>query len=242
MKPNQFSAIVVDDDLVPSANIAGLLERYPFVNVLRAFKGTSPALTYAIRNQPDIIFLDVEDPEDAAVQLLLELTPNIPEIIIADFHEEKGSLLINGNLILRIQKQDIEKNLLFLLKSTVQIINGKIWGKKQVASGGERRKSIFIKSRATFRRLPLEEIDYIQASGGGIKVFFNGTSLKAQTSLRILEDQLPGALFCRVHKSYVVRLDRIESFNSSQIQLADVVIPLRRAHRQKFESCISKVP
>jgi DNA-binding LytR/AlgR family response regulator len=100
---------------------------------------------------------------------------------------------------------------------------------------------VFIKSDGIYLRLSFDEIDYIKAYGEYVKIHKDGKWSLASCTMKSLEEKLPQRLFCRVHKSYIVRLDRIQSFDSTHLRLLDTVIPIGRGHKVQFEKAITKI-
>ncbi len=240
MGQNQFSVVVVDDQS-QSSDMPGLIAEYSFLNLLGEFKELSKALEFVKDISPDVVILDVKMPTHIGLDWL-ESTPNSPELIIVGSHGENAPMVLSGNLVFYILKPVTKEKFLQALKNTVQAINKKRWQKKESRKLKKPEGNIFIKSEDTFLGLAFEEIDYVYASGGGVKIYYNGEFFLAESTLKIFENELPATLFCRVHKSYIVRLDRIIGFNASRIQMQDVSIPLGKEYRERFENSIIKIP
>ncbi len=239
MGQSQFSVILVDD-LSQSSGIGRLIEEYSFLNFKGKFKQLANAIEYMSKSSPDILIFDVKRLSLEDFQRLAPLS-HTPEIIVLNNDHEPALELVNGNQVFYLNKPIKEEEFLLTLKHAIQTLNSKIWRRKRHKKIENPRGHMFIKNESMFHRLTFDNIDYVHASDGGVNICYNGECLKTKYSLTVLENELPDSLFCRVHKSYMVRLDRIESFTSSIIQLADISIPLGRANKQKFEAAIIKI-
>ncbi len=103
-------------------------------------------------------------------------------------------------------------------------------------------KEVFVKGESTFYRLVLEDVDYIEAYGNYIKIHYsNGKWSIGNCSISAIEEKLRNDKFCRIHRSYMVRLDRVDNFNSLNLEINKNILPIGRNYKKNFESHLIKL-
>lgn len=92
------------------------------------------------------------------------------------------------------------------------------------------------KSKGLFTKVNSRVVILVEASGGCSNIITSGGNYLVNSSLSQLEEQLPVALFCRVHRSYIVALEHITSVTENSVVVLDRGIPLSKAYAAKFQS------
>ncbi len=87
---------------------------------------------------------------------------------------------------------------------------------------------IFVKSNLKKRKVFLSELKYIEALGDYVKLVTEHDSLVVLSTMKAFEQLLPEDRFLRIHKSYIVNLDKVQRYNSKQIELENQSLPLSR--------------
>ncbi len=241
MSRSQFSVVVVDK-LAQLSAVAKLVDEYSFLSLAGAFKELRDALEFITASTPDIVIIDAKYQAVIGTDWL-EPSSHSPEVIVVGTYVEfaQAPEFANGYPIFYINKPIREQELLIALKNSIQTINAKVWRRRRHEKLKKPNGYIFVKTQSGFKRLVFEAIDYVRAFDGGVMICHKGEFLRVNSTLSILENELPDTLFCRVHKSYLVRLDRIQSFSGKKIQMADASIPLGRGNKENFENAIVKI-
>lgn len=102
----------------------------------------------------------------------------------------------------------------------------------------------FIKKNGGYQKVYLQDILYFEANGDYIKVYVsNQNSYLIRTGLSKIEGLLPQSYFLRIHRSYIVQLQAIESVNFTEgtIMIDDNTLPLSRQNRKKLNDAIVKL-
>ena len=101
-----------------------------------------------------------------------------------------------------------------------------------------------MKIRKRFRKHPemhtgaLNDILFIEGLKDYISIYTKTERIITLQSMKKIDEALPNHLFVRVHKSYIVALDKIESIERSRISIADKIIPIGDTHRDYFYKMI----
>ena len=99
-------------------------------------------------------------------------------------------------------------------------------------------ESIVIKSNLKKLKVYVSKIKWIEAYGDYIKVITDDESHLVLSTMKGFEKELPEGKFIRVHKSYIINLDRVEKFNSKFAEIGNTKIPLSRNKKEKIVKAI----
>ena len=110
-----------------------------------------------------------------------------------------------------------------------------------VSSSASRPKSIFVKTEYRLQQIDLDKITYIEGLKDYVKIHLTGDSSPILSLMRMktLEDTLPASDFVRVHKSFIVRLDKIEAIERNHILISTARIPIGDAYQSSLFSALS---
>lgn len=165
------------------------------------------------------------------------------EIILLANSSSPKNIATGNNQVIRISKEDLQ-NKLFYCVSRV-LLNIEMEHIKRVAhsSQEEKPKELFLRSEdGMYWRVVLDAILFIEAYGNYIKIYeIDGKSAVRNCSIKTIEEYLPENLFCRIHRSYIVRIDRVYNFNANNLEIANRILPIGRKHRTDFEGKLKKI-
>lgn len=110
-----------------------------------------------------------------------------------------------------------------------------------VSSSASRPKSIFVKTEYRLQQIDLDKITYIEGLKDYVKIHLTGDSSPILSLMRMktLDDTLPASDFVRVHKSFIVRLDKIEAIERNHILISTARIPIGDAYQSPLFSALS---
>ncbi len=104
------------------------------------------------------------------------------------------------------------------------------------------KKEIFLKGDSSYFRLDLKKVAYFEAFGNYIKVHYsNGAWVIANCTIKSIEEKLPQNIFCRVHRSFIVKMHSVDNFTAQNLQVKDRIIPIGRNFKSSFEHRMIKL-
>ncbi len=221
MSASPCRCIAVDDDPVSLGIIEVLVERTEMLQWVKGFEDPVAAANYLRNEQPDILFLDVEMPEMTGIELLQTLRTPLQVILTTSkksyaleaFEYEVTDYLLKPLQYPRFLKA-VEKAVTRMLKPEQP-----------------KTRSLFVKEDHLLVSLPFEDIAWVEAYGDYVKIYTTGRMYTIYTTLKTVESRLPASEFLRVHRSFIVRLDRIENIDAGNLQIADKIIPVSNTYR-----------
>ena len=221
--PPTLRCIAIDDEPIALDIIKAHAGKVPFLDLKRTFVNAIEALTYLKTEPIDLIFLDI----------------NMPDITGLDFAQVVGtkSLVIFTTAYPEYALQGFELSALdYLLKPIAFGRFMQAANKAYERLSGDSRKSpyVFVKDGYDWVRINLEELQYVESEGNYLT--FQEMGKKTLTRMTISEtiDMLPTEQFMRVHKSYIVSVDRIEKIERHQLTIGNAQIPISSSYRDEL--------
>lgn len=228
-----ITCLIVDDEDVFVRQLSNQLEKLAFIKIVGHCKTYGDAFLALKTQKVDVVLLDVnlESADGLNGFDLLRQMPNMPPVIIIsntpDYAVESYSIgkakdflvkpIDNRRLLLAINRAlDID------LESS-QLLD---------------KNSVFFKMGRRFQRFDINDIDYIEGYGIYTKVIVNGTSHVINDSLTNLENSLDAKKFMRVHKSYIINLNKLVGFDHSKLFLKNSFIPIGASYKTKLEGLL----
>jgi DNA-binding LytR/AlgR family response regulator len=102
------------------------------------------------------------------------------------------------------------------------------------------KKSVFIKTEYRLEQVLLSDIIYIEGMRDYRRIFLPGKSIMTLQTFKELEEMIPPSAVCRVHKSYMVAVDKIESIEKDRIKIGKERIPISDTYKSHFFNIIGR--
>jgi two-component system LytT family response regulator len=235
-RTNTIRALVVDDEPLARSNLTVLLRRDPEVEVIRECGSGMEALAEIRSSRPDLVFLDVQMPECDGFDVLEMLGGYLPPAVVFVTAYDQYAL------------RAFEAGALdYLLKPFDNARFERALGraKEKIAQGRDpsRRIACFtVKSAGQVAFLKASEIDWIEAADYYSCLHVGARTHLLRRSMSELDEELDQSIFCRIHRSTIVRLDRVRSLKLNESGEYDVLLDdgtklrLSRRYRKELQS------
>lgn len=219
-----LKCLLIDDSIEVTNNIKSILEKYTFLTII-SVNSYKSAYEYLKKEEFDFLLLDIHLGDDSGLNLVNSLSSIPPIIIISSSPDYAVETYKIDKVVDYVLKPVNESRLLKAIGRVVTIINP--------GNTDEERDHCFMKVSRKATRFDFETIDYIEAVGMNSKVYCNGHFKLANESLSNLEQLLPSS-FKRVHKSFIVNLNKITSISIKSIEIENNKIPIGASYRPKL--------
>jgi DNA-binding LytR/AlgR family response regulator len=206
----------VDDSTLQRLSIIKLIQMHPSLDLVGEYKNAIEAKMGLATTEIDLVFLDIEMPILSGFDLLDDIQRK-PQIIFVAGKTEYAYKAFGYDAVDYLRKP-IAKDL-FLNAVHKAVVNHTL--KKE-------EESIFVKSNLKKRKVFLNELRYIEALGDYVKLVTDHDSLVVLSTMKAFQALLPKERFLRIHKSYIVNLDKVQRYNSKTIELEKDKLPLSR--------------
>lgn len=228
-----INCLIVDDEPLALDVIEGYVKKTPFLNLVGRCNGIVEAMEKMEHHDIQLLFLDIQMPEISGLDFSQTLSDKIKVIFTTAF-EQYALDGFKVNALGYLLKP-------FSYPEFLEVANrAKEWfdliSRNQNTPTEIRDDSLFVKSEYKILRIAFNEINYIEGLKDYVKFFLTGKDrpVLSLMSLKILEEKLPGN-FMRVHRSFIVNLDKIETIQRNEIIFGRVTIPVADKYKDQFQ-------
>jgi two-component system, LytTR family, response regulator len=247
-----INCILVDDEPLALTRARDFVSKLPYLNPVASFDNAYEALAYLKTNTVDILFLDINMDEFSGIQLLETSTVKCQVIITTAYPQYalKGYDLKVTDYLLKPYTferfvQAVDRAQSNIQKETTTPNEPPITTAPETTPT---KKFIFVKTEHRLEKILLSEILYIEGMGDYRRIHTTTKRIMTLQTFNDFEKEIPSTIICRVHKSYMVSLDKIESIEKERIKIAtttlptvkEVHIPISETYKQTFYNLINQ--
>jgi len=225
--------LLVDDEKLALELMEDNVLKVPYLQLQGKCKNVMEAMDLKSREQVDLIFLDIQMPGISGIQFLNSLT-NPPIVIIVSAYENYALDGFNLDVVDYILKPFSFERFLKAVNKASELIG--LRQQKELPAKGPAAGYIFVNADYSIVRINIPDIIYVEGLKDYIKIHLKNQSKAVITrlSMRFMEEKLPNEGFARVHKSYIVSLDKITTFKKNRLMLTDIEIPVSDNYKDKL--------
>ncbi len=234
MKP--FKCLIVDDEPLAIDIIENYLHRFENVETRRC-ENALDAFRLLKEEKYDLIFLDIEMPMLTGLDFLETLKDPPPVIITTayrDYAVEGFEFEALDYLVKPISFPRFVKAFERALKSVASAEN------LSDNNPGDESEYLFLKVDRKFVKIMMGDILYIESLKDYIRVTTKSSSLISYQSLTSITEKLPPEKFIRIHRSYTIGIDKVNSIEGNCVEIDGKLLPISREHRQEVLKKIHK--
>ncbi|WP_199136149.1 LytR/AlgR family response regulator transcription factor [Pedobacter sp. ASV12] len=239
-----LKCIAVDDEPLALDIIEDYVSKVPFLQLVKRTENAIEALQLVQAGGIDLVFLDIQMPDLTGIQFLkiageksnFILTTAYSQYALESYDLNVSDYLLKPIAFDRFYKavEKVHKNL--QRSETVPAPMPEPVPAPSVASNGNGpvQDFIFVKTEHKIQKIQLDDILYIEGLKDYISIFTRTERVITLQNMKKMEETLPKGEFIRVHKSYIISLDKIESIERSRISIASKIIPIGDTYRDEF--------
>lgn len=229
----KLNCVVVDDSTIHRITIAKLVKEHPDLNLVGDFTNASETRNCILNKNVDLLFLDIEMPVQSGFDLLDGLK-NRPQIIFVSAKSDYALKAFDYAAIDYLHKPVSKDRFNLAVQKAIDLKQMK---KDTPEEEGE---FIFVKSNLKNFKVYVAKIKWIEAFGDYVKIITDEDGHLVLSTMKAFENELPKDKFIRVHKSYIVNIDRVERFNSKFAEIGKTQIPLSRNKKEDLVKMLNK--
>lgn len=227
---DKYTCIIIEDEPLALEKTRDFVSKVPFLQLSATFDNALTGLAYLNNNKVDILFLDINMDELTGIELL-QSSKITSQVIITTAYQEyalKGYELQITDYLLKP----------FAFNRFLQAVNK---AQENIANRNSDAQPdfIFVKTENRLEKIMLNEIVYIEGMRDYLRIHTVNKKLMTLQNFSEFEKLIPSSLVCRVHKSYMVALNKIESIERSRIKIADQMIPISETYKELFFQLIN---
>ncbi len=231
-----IKCLVVDDEPLAARLIGSYVERTPFLSLVATVNSAAEALAVMASDTIDLVFLDIRMPGLSGMDLARQLG-NGPKIVFTTAYSDHAVEGFAVNALDYLLKPVSYEEFMRAAGRALASVSGRTEEKAEpLPSSG----FITVKSEYRLVRIPVAEIDYIEGLKDYVKIVLADGSRPVLTlmSMKSLEEMLPEASFMRVHRSFIVNMDKVRVIERNCVVMGRQLIPVSESARKRFFSAL----
>ena len=233
----KINCIIVEDEKLASEKLKSYIEKISILNLVSIFNDGISAINFLQNNKVELIFLDIEMKGFNGIQFLNAMKVK-PYIIITSAYEKYAITGYEFSVIDYLLKP-------YTLERFLQAVD-KVIGLKELKEravnyeliASQNNEYIFIKSENRIEKVVLDDILFIEGMKDYLRIHTTTKKIMTLQSFKGILDHLPSNNFKRVHNSYIVSINKIESIERNRIKIGEIRIPISDKYKDDFLNSI----
>jgi two-component system, LytTR family, response regulator len=220
-----MTCIIIEDEPLALERAKDYVQKLPFLNLMSSFDNALDALSFLKNNTVDLIFLDIHLGTFSGIQLLESTTIKSQVILTTAYHEYalKGYDLKVTDYLLK--PYTFERFVQAVDRAQTLMIKPEITKEKTF---------IFVKTEYRLEKIFLDDILYIEGKGSYRCIHTSTKRLMTLQTFMEFEQEIPASILCRVHKSFMVSIAKIDSIERDRIAIKNTMIPISETYKEAF--------
>jgi DNA-binding LytR/AlgR family response regulator len=221
-----MNALIVDDNKMARIALSELAGRIDDLTIVAECSNAFEAYNLILSESIDLLLLDIEMPGMSGLELTKNLKNKRPVIIFITSRKEYAADAFDLNVADYIIKPVTGPRFIQAIDKVREILDS---NQEDVKLREE--EFVFIRDSNIVRRLKLDSILFAEAMGDYVKLYTAEKFYAIHTTLKAVEERLPASRFLRVHRSYLVNINKIDSMEAGALIIDRKPVPVADAYR-----------
>jgi len=230
---DKYSCIIIEDEPLALKRTMDFVNKIPFLNLIDTFDNAINGLFYLKSNKVDLLFLDINMDELSGIELL-ESSKIDSQVIITTAYQEYALKGYELNVTDYLLKPFTFDRFLKAINKAHENLTNHI--------SDSQPDFIFVKTEYRLEKIMLNEIIYIEGMRDYRRIHTVNKRVMTLQNFSEFEKLIPSSIVCRVHKSYMVAINKIVSIERNRIKIADQLIPISESYKEVFYQIIHGRP
>ena len=226
-----MKAIAIDDEPLALGIVRSHAEKVPFLDLKAVFTDAFEAMEYLQKNAVDLIFLDIKMPDISGIEFFNSLSRK-PLLIFTTAYTEHA--------VTSFEMDAVD----YLLKpfSLARFIKGcnKAYELHQARNSAAGSDHFYVKTGYEQVKVIYDDILYLEAAGNYVNFVLRNKHLLSRSTFAELASQMPPDQFVRIHRSFVVAVNKIDKVERQQVSIGNQKIPVGEAYSQNLQHVLNK--
>lgn len=232
----KIKCLIVDDEDLAIDVIAEYIKRIDYLELIGSSNNAVDAMALLNQHKVDLLFLDIQMPGLTGLQLLRNLSVR-PEVILTTAYSEYALEAFDLQALDYLIKPISFERFIKAINRFFKIRHSQIQLPEQESSIVSQEAFIFVKSDKKMVKVVLNEICYIESLRNYVSILLSdGGLVKTMNTISNIEEKLPEKQFLRVHRSYIVAIDKIDSYTSGSFKVNKQIIPIGRLYKDNVKA------
>jgi DNA-binding LytR/AlgR family response regulator len=223
---SKIKCIIIEDEPLARKILEGYISKVSFLECCGSFEDAVEAMNFLRDQYVDLMFLDIHLPEVTGISFLRSLS-NPPAVIITTaYHQHALEGYELSVLDYLVKPFEFDRFLMAV---------GKIKKHEEKAIPEPARDYLFVNMQLKKVKILFSEILYVESQKEYVKIVTANKLYTTKMGTAEIEALLPASTFRRIHRSFIVALDKIQSFNSEMVEINGTNIPVGRGYKEVLD-------
>ena len=218
--------LIVDDNQLARMAMKQLVSQVQVLELVAECNDAMQAYNYLNNGQVDLLFLDIEMPGMTGIELTKKLGNKKPLIIFTTAKTDYAVEAFELNVVDYIVKPVTLARFLQAVEKAKETLDS---NKQEVKI--EAKEFVFVKDNGILKKLNLDDILYLEAMGDYVKVHTAQKFHVLHSTLKSIEEKLPLNKFLRIHRSYIVSIQKIDFIQDGIVSIGKATVPVAETYR-----------
>ena len=236
-----IKCIIVDDEPLAINKIKAFVDKVPFLQSQGEFMSGFDALEFLHQNDIDLLFLDIQMNDITGIQLL-EVLKKKPLVIFTTAYEQYAVKGFELDICDYLLKPISFERFLHAANKAYEIISihqpkesiKKVQENSNTGHIPAKKDFIFLKTEYRMQKVAFNDILYVQGMKDYLLVKTATSNIMTIMTFKKLEEMLPHKDFFRIHKSYIVPINKIESIERNHVKIGNKMLPISETYKKEF--------
>jgi DNA-binding LytR/AlgR family response regulator len=235
-----INCICVDDEPLALEVLESLIARHPNLKLTRKCANALEAMEWLKTNPADVVFSDINMPGITGIDFAKAIQESHTVVVFTTAHQEYAAEAFEIealDFLLKPISPDRFAKTVKRIEEYFELRNSKLKDNVELDEG-----HMFVKSDSKLLKVAYNEIQYVEAFADYVKIWIGDEKrIVTLQTMKNMEAGLPKDKFIRVHRSYIVSIDKIGSLGSSSVHIANKEIPVGKNYKDGLMELISKM-
>jgi len=232
----KINCIAIDDEPLALDKIREYIKRIGYLNLLNCFDNAVDAMEFLKVTKVELIFLDVQMEELTGIQML-EALHEKPKVVLTTAYDEyalKGYELDVCDYLLKpisfqrfLQACEKVYDQIFPVKQPDISV-------PEPGSSEAEKGYFFVKNGNITQKINFDDILFVEGMKDYLRIWTTKEKVMTLLSFKKLQDALPSKGFIRIHKSYLISIDKIEKIERNHVTITGQSLPIGESYRRQF--------
>ena len=228
----KIKCIVVDDEPLARKVLKKYIDKVPSLELVKQCANAMEAAACLHESSVDLMFLDMKMPEMTGMDFIKTLSAP-PKIIVTTAYSEYALEGYEHAVIDYLLKPISFERFLKAVNRVQETVQS-LGGVQETPSGDAYRKDdfIFLWSNKIEHKVKYAAVRYVKGYGNSVEVYTDDEMITVWETMTTVEENLPKSAFLRVHKSFIVAIDKIDEIEQNKIRIGEAEIPIGKHYKR----------
>src|SRR5918993_2092816 len=226
-----MKAIAVDDEPIALEIIRAHASKVPFLDLKATFTDAFKALEFLQKESIDLVFLDIKMPDISGIEFFNSLSKK-PLLIFTTAYTEHAATSFEMDAVDYLLKPFSLARFLKGCNKAFELYNFR--------NASETADHVYVKTGYEQLKVFYDEILYLEAAGNYVTFVLKDRNILSRSTFAEVVNALPPQKFVRVHRSYIVAINKIDKVERQQVTINKAIVPVSDAYNQNLNDALKK--